>query len=41
MKDNLKKKVYINLKENEETLKAKIQSKEYKAYSESIISIFR
>ena len=37
----LKKKVYINLKENEETLKAKIQSKEYKAYSESIISIFR
>jgi phosphoribosylglycinamide formyltransferase 1 len=37
----LKKKVYIELNENEETLKVKIQAKEHKAYSESIISIFR
>ena len=37
----LKKKVFIELNDNEETLKAKVQAKEYRAYSESIISIFR
>ena len=37
----LKKKVFIESSDNEETLKAKVQKKEYRAYSESIISIFR
>ena len=37
----LKKKVNIETGDNEETLKAKVQSKEYRAYSESIINIFR
>ena len=37
----LKKKVFVKLKDNEETLRVKIQAKEYKAYSESIINIFR
>jgi len=37
----LKKKIIIESSDNEETLKAKVQAKEYKAYSESIISIFR
>ncbi len=37
----LKKKVNIESGDNEETLKTKVQSKEYRAYSESIINIFR
>jgi len=37
----LNKKVYIEPDDNEETLKAKVQAKEYRAYSESIINIFR
>jgi phosphoribosylglycinamide formyltransferase-1 len=37
----LKKKVYIESDDNEKTLKAKVQAKEYRAYSESIINIFR
>ena len=37
----LKKKVYIKNDDNEKTLKAKVQAKEYRAYSESIINIFR
>tara|TARA_B100000767_G_C19524955_1_gene434088 strand:- start:9 stop:572 length:564 start_codon:yes stop_codon:yes gene_type:complete len=37
----LKKKVYIGPNDNEETLKAKIHAKEYRAFSESIINIFR
>jgi phosphoribosylglycinamide formyltransferase 1 len=37
----LKKKVYIESKDNEKTLKNKVQAKEYRAYSESIIDIFR
>ena len=37
----LKKKVLIESNDNEKTLKAKVQAKEYRAYSESIINIFR
>jgi phosphoribosylglycinamide formyltransferase-1 len=37
----LKKKIYIETNDNEKTLKAKVQAKEYRAYSESIINIFR
>jgi len=37
----LKKKVVVELFDSEETLKAKVQAKEYRAYSESVISIFR
>ena len=37
----LKKKVSIEIDDNENTLKDKIQKKEYRAYSESIINIFR
>ena len=37
----LKKKVFIELSDNEKTLKAKVQAKEYRAFSESIIAIFR
>jgi len=37
----LQKKVFINLNDNENTLKSKVQKKEYKAYSEGIIKIFR
>ena len=37
----LKKRVFIDSNDSEETLKAKVQAKEYKAYSESIISLFR
>jgi len=37
----LKKKVNIDINDNENTLKAKVQAKEYRAYSESIINIFR
>ena len=37
----LKKKVYIESRDNVETLKTKVQTKEYRAYSESIINIFR
>ena len=37
----LKKKVFIELSDNEKTLKAKVQAKEYRAFSESIITIFR
>jgi len=37
----LKKKVFIETSDDEETLKAKVQVKEYRAYSESIINIFR
>jgi phosphoribosylglycinamide formyltransferase 1 len=37
----LKKKINIMQSDNENTLKSKVQSKEYFAYSESIINIFR
>ena len=37
----LKKKIIIEQNDNEETLKAKVQNKEYRAYSESIINILR
>ena len=37
----LKKKFYIDLKDNVETLKHKTQKLEYKAYPEAIIKIFR
>ena len=37
----LKKRIIIEKNDNEETLKAKIQAKEHKAYSESIINIFK
>ena len=37
----LKKKFYIDLKDNVETLKRKTQKLEYKAYPEAIIKIFR
>jgi phosphoribosylglycinamide formyltransferase-1 len=37
----LNKKVSIEPNDNEETLKVKVQAKEYRAYSESIINIFR
>jgi phosphoribosylglycinamide formyltransferase-1 len=37
----LKKKIFIESNDNEKTLKTKVQAKEYRAYSESIISIFR
>ena len=37
----LKKKVLIEENDNEKTLKTKVQIKEYRAYSESIINIFR
>jgi phosphoribosylglycinamide formyltransferase-1 len=37
----LKKKVFIGLNESEKTLRVKVQAKEYRAYSESIISIYR
>ena len=37
----LKKRIIIEQNDNEETLKAKVQAKEYRAYSESIVNIFR
>ena len=37
----LKKKVSIELSDNEQTLKTNVQAKEYRAYSESVINIFR
>jgi phosphoribosylglycinamide formyltransferase-1 len=37
----LKKKIKIEKNDNEETLKVKVQATEYRAYSESIINIFR
>lgn len=37
----LQKKIYVNSNDNEQTLKTKVQAKEYRAYSESIVSIFR
>ena len=37
----LKKKFYINFKDNAETLKRKTQKLEYKAYPEAIIKLFR
>ena len=37
----LKKKVFIELNDSVVSLKAKVQAKEYRAFSESIISIFR
>ena len=37
----LKKKIYIEPCDTKQTLKAKVQSREYRAYSESIVSIFR
>jgi phosphoribosylglycinamide formyltransferase-1 len=37
----LKKKIIIEQNDNKKTLKAKVQAKEYRAYSESIVSIFR
>ena len=36
----LQKRIYIEPYDNEQTLKAKVQAKEYRAYSESIINIF-
>jgi formyltetrahydrofolate-dependent phosphoribosylglycinamide formyltransferase len=37
----LKKRINIEQNDNEETLKVKVQAKEYRAYSESIVNIFR
>jgi len=37
----LKKRIIIEQNDNEKTLKVKVQAKEYRAYSESIVSIFR
>ena len=37
----LKKKIIIEQNDNKKTIKAKVQAKEYRAYSESIVSIFR
>ena len=37
----LKKRIIIEQNDNEKTLKIKVQAKEYRAYSESIVSIFR
>jgi len=37
----LQKKINVEPKDSEQTLKAKVQVKEYRAYSESIVSIFR
>ena len=37
----LQKKVFISSTDNENTLKTKVQKKEYKAYSEAIIKIYR
>jgi phosphoribosylglycinamide formyltransferase-1 len=37
----LKKRINIEKNDNEETLKAKVQAKEHRAYSESIFNIFR
>ena len=37
----LQKKIYVEPNDSEQTLKAKVQAKEYRAYSESIFSIFR
>jgi phosphoribosylglycinamide formyltransferase-1 len=37
----LQKKIYVVPNDSEQTLKAKVQAKEYRAYSESIVSIFR
>jgi len=37
----LQKKIFIDSNDNENNLKAKVQKKEYRAYSEAIIKIFR
>ena len=37
----LQKKIYVEPNDNVQTLKTKVQAKEYRAYSESIINIFR
>ena len=37
----LQKKINVEPKDSEQTLKTKVQVKEYRAYSESIVSIFR
>ena len=37
----LQKKIYVDPNDNEQTLKLKVQTKEYRAYSESIFNIFR
>ena len=37
----LQRKIYVEPNDSEQTLKAKVQAKEYRAYSESIVSIFR
>ena len=37
----LQKKICVEYNDSEQTLKAKVQTKEYRAYSESIISIYR
>jgi len=37
----LQKKIYVEPNDSEQTLKAKVQAKEYRAYSESIVNIFR
>ena len=37
----LQKKIYVESNDSIQTLKAKVQTKEYRAYSESIISIYR
>ena len=37
----LQKKIYVEPNDNEYTLRIKVQTKEYRAYSESIVNIFR
>ena len=37
----LQKKIYVEPNDSEQSLKAKVQAKEHRAYSESIVSIFR
>ncbi|MDC6481997.1 phosphoribosylglycinamide formyltransferase [Pelagibacteraceae bacterium] len=37
----LQKKIYIDSNDSEQTLKVKVQAKEYRAYSESIVNIYR
>ena len=37
----LQKKIYVEPNDDEQTLKTKVQIKEYRAYSESIVNIFR
>ena len=37
----LQKKVFINLNDNEKSLKTKVQKVEYKAYAEAVVKLFR